>query len=274
MHPSFFQGEKKTRCEGGNGVMPSGCARLPSCRGRKGDSAVKTNSGKPPALKTQTATKTPVPAIKDAAPAAINAPKKGKKKGGGPPPAAAAFLAAKKKAEEEATAAAAAAEEGGDAKQESDGGSDDDSTDIDDDNALALDTFDPSQDDFEGMQSFVCNMLDGQDFDSEGLVNLMIEQAGEVGMVMKIVDEEDVYGVLSVTNLNQASSRPCLKQISDFILAKCPASLKDTFANALSGSTGFIISERCENTPQELAVPLICRCGNILYLIYNMICDT
>eukprot|EP00961_Rhodomonas_salina_P266960 3607279-Rhodomonas_salina.1 len=99
-------------------------------------------------------------------------------------------------------------------------------------------------------------MLDDQEFDAAGLVRLMIQQAGEVGMTIKNEDEDEVHGVMSVTPMSQPSVLS-LKQIGDFILAKCPESMKETFVKAISGKTGFIISEREPNTPVELAVPLL-----------------
>ena len=79
------------RRQAANTSMPSGCARLPSCRGRKADVPVKQSATKPAGPK--------APAAKPAAAKAIEAPagakegNKGKAKKGGPPPAAAAFLA-------------------------------------------------------------------------------------------------------------------------------------------------------------------------------------
>ena len=243
--------------------MPSGCARLPSCR-KGGSAATARVSGGKVANAAKASAKagkekkkpaTPGPAaIEDAAPPAIKDAKKGKAGKGGPPPAVLRFLAAKKKAEE---AAAAAASSSGVTEQEnlSDGSSDTGICEIG--SALEFDTFDPTVDDFESMQAFVSSMLDGQEFDSEGLIDLVIAQSGTVGMLIRIAEEDEVYGLMSVTNMSQATSRLCLKQIGAFITDKCPNRHKETFAKAVCGNTGLIINVRMENTAADPTVPLL-----------------
>ena len=242
--------------------MPSGCARLPSCRGRKGDAPVKTSGAKPPPPKAKEA-KDKAPAIagggtaKDIAPA----PKKGKSaaaRKGGPPPAAAAFLA-KKRAEEEAAAAAAAAAVAGDVGERD---SDDSQSGKEEEQVgLSLDTFDPVPEDQAGMLACVSGMpMDasaGEENWAAGLVRLILKQSGEAGFVVKIANDEDVCGVMSVANMNQAPAVPSLRQVGDFISAKCPASERQKFAGAIVGSTGLIISERTMETPVEVAVSLL-----------------
>ena len=39
---------------------------------------------------------------------------------------------------------------------------------------------------------FMTNLLDGQNFDSSGLVDIILAQSGEVGTVIKIMDEDEV----------------------------------------------------------------------------------
>ena len=71
--------------------MPSGCARLPSCRGRKADVPVKQSAPKAVGPKASAAKPAAAKAVE--APAGAKEGNKGKAKKGGPPPAAAAFLA-------------------------------------------------------------------------------------------------------------------------------------------------------------------------------------
>lgn len=134
---------------------------------------------------------------------------------------------------------------------ESDSGSDADEINV------TFDTFNPVEDDFHGIKMFMTNLLDEQTFDSSGLVDLVLAQSGEVGTVVKIMDEEEVYGFLTVVNMNPPSPQATLKQIGDFILQKSPASQKDTFAKAMRGKTGLVVSERMINVPPELALPLL-----------------
>eukprot|EP00802_Teleaulax_amphioxeia_P014697 Tamp_14770.p1 GENE.Tamp_14770~~Tamp_14770.p1 ORF type:complete len:388 (+),score=106.26 Tamp_14770:69-1166(+) len=234
--------------------MPSGCARLPSCRGRKGDVPVKQSASKPVAAGPKAPAAKPGAAKAVEAPGAAKESKKGKAKKGGPPPAAAAFLA-RKKAEEEA-AAAAAAEAGSEASGDEGQQSDDHSGGEHEEISLAFDTFGPAQEDCEGIEGCVAGMLDGREFDCRGLTELIIRQAVELGMVVKIVGEDEVYGVMSVADMSQ-SSVASLREIGDFIVDKCPESSRALFESAVKGKTGLVINERPTGTPPGLALPLL-----------------
>ncbi len=233
---------------------------MPSCRGRKGDVAVKTGGGKPPGPKPKDA-KEKAPSI--AAPTketAAAGPKKGKSAAAkkGPPPAAAAFLA-KKRAEAEAEAAAAAAAAAGETI-EGGGNSSESETEAAEQVALSLDTFNPEPEDEAGMLACVTDMpigVEGGEECAAGLVRLILKQSGECGFVVKIANDEDVYGLMSVLNMNQASAVPSLGQVGAFIAARSPDSDKHLWAEAVAGSTGLVISERALGTPVDLAVPLL-----------------
>ena len=142
------------------------------------------------------------------------------------------------------------------ADPEDDEFSSDSGSDIDEIN-VSFDFVDPVEADFHGIKLFLMNLLDGNNFDSSGLVDLMLEQAGEVGTVIKVVGEDEVYGFMSVVDMRTSSSTLCLKEIGDFILKKCPPSQHDAFARVLRGKTGLIVCERMINVPPELAVPLL-----------------
>jgi hypothetical protein len=142
------------------------------------------------------------------------------------------------------------------ADPEDDEFSSDSGSDVDEIN-VSFDFVDPVEADFHGIKLFLVNLLDGNNFDSSGLVDLMLEQAGEVGTVIKVVGEDEVYGFMSVVDMRTSSSTLCLKEIGDFILKKCPPSQHDAFARVLRGKTGLIVCERMINVPPELAVPLL-----------------
>lgn len=177
----------------------------------------------------------------------------------------------RKKAEEEA-AAAAVVEGVGQQEEESSSSStyagsaasgeegqqsDDNSGDEQEEISLAFDTFGPAQEDFAGIQACVERMLEGQEFDARGLTELIIKQTVELGMVVKIVGQDQVYGVMSVANMSQASSVTSLKQIGDFVVDKCPECSRALFEIAVKGKTGLIINERPTGTPPGLALPLL-----------------
>jgi len=161
----------------------------------------------------------------------------------------------RKKAEEEA-AAAAAAEAGSEASGDEGQQSDDHSGGEHEEISLAFDTFGPAQEDCEGIEGCVAGMLDGREFDCRGLTELIIRQAVELGMVVKIVGEDEVYGVMSVADMSQ-SSVASLREIGDFIVDKCPESSRALFESAVKGKTGLVINERPTGTPPGLALPLL-----------------
>jgi hypothetical protein len=185
--------------------------------------------------------------IKDSCPARKS---KGAARKAGNPAALASFLAKKKEQLKSAAGSTDCQHCESDSAQS--GGSSRD----EDEERLVFDTFEPAQEDFDGMRAILKLMIEDE-YDADGLVRLLIRQASEVGMVIKIADDDEVYGVMSVTNMSQASSALSLQQIGNFILAKCPQSMKETFANAITGNTGLLISERQPYIPRELAVPLL-----------------
>jgi hypothetical protein len=126
---------------------------------------------------------------------------------------------------------------------------------------VVFDHFNPKETDFGGIRQFLRDILCGSDYDVGGLVDIIISQSGAVGTVVKVADEEEVYGVTSVINLTHYKSSECVKQVTSFILSKCPQEHRPLMEKFLrsseDGSTGFIINERMVNMPNEMALPLM-----------------
>jgi hypothetical protein len=51
---------------------------------------------------------------------------------------------------------------------------------------VTFDSLDPVEADFHGIKLFVAGLLDGEKFDSSELVDIVLEQSGRVGTVVKV----------------------------------------------------------------------------------------
>ncbi len=143
-------------------------------------------------------------------------------------------------------------------KQES--SDDSDGSDFDELNVV-FDSFDPKEDDFHGIKVFLTELLDGEAFDSSGLVDEVLANSVNVGTVVKVQDAEEVFGVMSVVSLRESKKETWAQQVEAFILSKCPPSLKSKLDKYVGPDAtshgGLIISERLANMPQEMALPMM-----------------
>jgi len=134
--------------------------------------------------------------------------------------------------------------------EDSDG--DDDASEV----QVEFEHYDPQESDFHALRHFVTRYLDGEPYDSSGLVDLIIKQ-NTVGTVLKVADEPDPFGFISVLNLDRYKNEPCIGQITRFLNKKCVSSLKPKLREILCAKgTGLVISERIVNLPPSLASPL------------------
>ncbi|GIM06579.1 hypothetical protein Vretimale_10805 [Volvox reticuliferus] len=120
--------------------------------------------------------------------------------------------------------------------------------------------FDPQERDFLGLKALLNTYLDGQQYDCSGLVDAIIRQTA-VGTVVKSSEEDDPFAVLTAFNTcrGPAAGSPWLKQLREYLTARCPDSAtRDKLCEAFSGpGTGLLVSERLINCPPQLAPPLM-----------------
>ncbi len=126
---------------------------------------------------------------------------------------------------------------------------------------VVFDHFNPKESDFGGIRQFLSNLLCGAPYNVGELVDIIIGQSGAVGTVVKVAGEEEVYGVTSVISFGHYASSECIRQLTKFILSKCPADqrprLEKMLRSSEHGHTGFIVNERMVNMPNEMALPLM-----------------
>jgi len=119
--------------------------------------------------------------------------------------------------------------------------------------------FDPKEMDFHGLKTLLVSYLDGAEYNSGELCDLIINQP-TVGTVIKTeLDAEDPLGVLTVFPLDLYKSSQALKQVLAWIQNKCTDdTIKGKLSKALGGKgVGLIVSERMMNSPPQLATPLL-----------------
>eukprot|EP00891_Asterochloris_glomerata_P007875 jgi/Astpho2/7875/e_gw1.00117.159.1_t len=121
--------------------------------------------------------------------------------------------------------------------------------------------YDPQDRDFHGLAALLQGYLDGDSFSCSSLCFSYSEWLllqPQVGTVVKSAEDEDPVAVLSVLNLQQHGSLPCLAEIRSFLLAHCQeASVKEKLQQAWAApGTGLVVSERLINCPPQLSPPL------------------
>ncbi|KAL1819867.1 hypothetical protein ACET3Z_014736 [Daucus carota] len=121
--------------------------------------------------------------------------------------------------------------------------------------------FDPKPDDFHGVKVLLQNYLDDKQWDSSGFTDLILAQT-TVGTVVKIEDDEDngVYAVASVLNLERYKDQKCIMDIKQFLLEVCQEkSIQQSMKSMLgeqAQDVGLLISQRVVNLPPQLLPPL------------------
>ncbi|KAM9052458.1 BRCA2 and CDKN1A-interacting protein isoform 2-T2 [Megaptera novaeangliae] len=77
------------------------------------------------------------------------------------------------------------------------------------------------------------------------------------------VDEDGIFGFISLLNLTERKGTPCAEQIKEFILRLCEKNCEksmveqlDKLFNDATRPVGFLLSERFINVPPQIALPM------------------
>eukprot|EP00128_Syssomonas_multiformis_P015936 Colp12_sorted_trinity150504_noHs@8720 len=122
----------------------------------------------------------------------------------------------------------------------------------------------PVEDDFHGLKHLLQQLLPAStNIDISDLSDLMIEQAKKnyIGSTIKVKESEDVYGILSVINVQEHKDRPGVKQLCDHLVSSCTdgairRKLQALFAPTSTTACGILFNERFVNIPIQLVPPL------------------
>lgn len=126
--------------------------------------------------------------------------------------------------------------------------------------------------DFHATKTFLTQLFgdDANSFDISALADLILQE-NSVGTTIKTDGKEsDPFAILSVINLNENLTKPCIKQLCDYIFKKTAANsefniiLKKLLSKSKTTSNtsqkelrvGLIVSERMINMPVEVVPPM------------------
>ncbi|KAL6765955.1 p21-C-terminal region-binding protein-domain-containing protein [Haematococcus lacustris] len=116
--------------------------------------------------------------------------------------------------------------------------------------------FGPEEKDFLGLKTLLSSYLNGEQYDSTGLVDAIISE-GDVGSVVKTDEDDDPIAVMAVLNTTQYKDAAFMQQLRQFMLGNASA-YSQQLAQSLDGlGTGLLINERLLNSPPSLAPPLL-----------------
>lgn len=91
------------------------------------------------------------------------------------------------------------------------------------------------------------------------MIDIMISQSEKLGSVIKVDQNEESYGFISVINMQTHQDMEFVKQIKQYLLSKAQGEqktqLQQLFENS-NQSLGLIVNERMINIPPQLAPPL------------------
>ncbi|KAI8463810.1 MAG: p21-C-terminal region-binding protein-domain-containing protein [Monoraphidium minutum] len=118
--------------------------------------------------------------------------------------------------------------------------------------------FDPAEADFHGLKALLHTYLDGSPYDGSGLADAIIAQR-TVGTVVKTGEDDDPIAVMTALNTQRYAERPFMREVRDYVLAKCgDEAVRRQFEEAWGAAgSGLLLNERLINSPPSLAPPLV-----------------
>ncbi|KAB1271474.1 BRCA2 and CDKN1A-interacting protein [Camelus dromedarius] len=129
-----------------------------------------------------------------------------------------------------------------------------------------------SDNDYDGIKKLLQQLFLKAPVNTAELTDLLIQQ-NHIGSVIKQtdvsedsdddVDEDEIFGFISLLNLTERKGTPCAEQVKELILRlcekNCEKSLVEQLGKLLNDTTkpvGFLLSERFINVPPQVALPM------------------
>ncbi|CAK6436007.1 unnamed protein product [Pipistrellus nathusii] len=137
---------------------------------------------------------------------------------------------------------------------------------------VEFEAFSISDSDYDGIKRLLQQLFLKAPVNTAELTELLIQQS-HIGSVIKQtdvsedsdddVDEDEVFGFISLLNLTERKGTPCAEQIKALALRGCAKSCEksvveqlDKLLNDSSRPVGLLLSERFINVPAQVALPL------------------
>ncbi|XP_008056178.1 BRCA2 and CDKN1A-interacting protein [Carlito syrichta] len=181
-----------------------------------------------------------------------------------PPPGAAVPRAA----EEGADGVEGGDEDDEDADEDEDG----DDEVVDEEVNIEFEAYSISDNDYDGIKKLLQQLFLKAPVNTAELTDLLIQQ-NHIGSVIKQtdvsedgdddVDEDEIFGFISLLNLTERKGTQCAEQIKELILSgcekNCEKSMVEQLDKLLDDTTkpvGLLLSERFINVPPQIALPM------------------
>ncbi|XP_006912924.1 BRCA2 and CDKN1A-interacting protein [Pteropus alecto] len=149
--------------------------------------------------------------------------------------------------------------------------SDDDEV-VDEEVNVEFEAYSISDNDYDGIKKLLQQLFLKAPVNTAELTGLLIQQ-NHIGSVIKQtdvsedsdddMDEDEIFGFISLLNLTERKGTQCAEQIKELILSSCEKNCEksvveqlDKLLNDTTKPVGFLLSERFINVPPQVALPM------------------
>ncbi|KAL1791431.1 BRCA2 and CDKN1A-interacting protein [Sigmodon hispidus] len=149
---------------------------------------------------------------------------------------------------------------------------DDEDSDEEDADEIEFEAYSISDNDYGGIKKLLQQLFLKAPVNTAELTDLLIQQ-NHIGSVIKQtdvseesgdeVDEDEIFGFISLLNLTERKGTQCAEQIKELVLSFCENNCEksmveqlDKLLNDTSKSVGLLLSERFINVPPQIALPM------------------
>ncbi|XP_010356094.1 BRCA2 and CDKN1A-interacting protein isoform X1 [Rhinopithecus roxellana] len=143
---------------------------------------------------------------------------------------------------------------------------------IDEEVNIEFEAYSLSDNDYDGIKKLLQQLFLKAPVNTAELTDLLIQQ-NHIGSVIKQtdvsedsdddMDEDEVFGFISLLNLTERKGTQCAEQIQELILSFCEKNCEksmveklDKFLNDTTKPVGLLLSERFINIPPQIALPM------------------
>ncbi|XP_058411377.1 BRCA2 and CDKN1A-interacting protein-like [Diceros bicornis minor] len=149
---------------------------------------------------------------------------------------------------------------------------DEDDKIVDEEVNIEFEAYSISDNDYDGIKKLLQQLFLKAPVNTAELTDLLIQQ-NHIGSVIKQtdvsedsdddVDEDEIFGFISLLNLTERKGTQCAEQIKELILSFCEKNCEksmveqlDKLLNDTTKPVGFLLSERFINVPPQIALPM------------------
>ncbi|KAM9617796.1 BRCA2 and CDKN1A-interacting protein isoform 1-T1 [Trichechus inunguis] len=145
---------------------------------------------------------------------------------------------------------------------------------VDEEVNVEFEAYSISDTDYDGIKKLLQQLFLKAPVNTAELTDLLIQQS-HIGSVIKQtdvsegsdddvdVDEDEIFGFISLLNLTERKGTQCAEQIKEWILSCCDQSGEKSLVEQLdkllrdtARPVGFLLSERFINVPPQIALPM------------------